>query len=289
MTSLLFCRHLTKILKLAQISVALISLTYTVDGGTGSKDTYTSKGTVNASNLECYHNLFNGGPGCANDDDGSSQTLAHAYGDLSRSSPCCPYSTIEDILNSKKGTSECRYYCSTDRNKQQFAYRFHEYNPDDKSRTYPHLTERIVTASSGECQNYSIRLSPKPTENGNLRYEYYINSDTIEGNMTIPVSLNADDATTYVYRGIHIPQKAALQRCGSRCMTVWAHRSRGHGEDPQIYACPITVENVTNVDIDSQNISDEIAILAATSIALSGRRNSDKHENWNQYQLYTYG
>ena len=262
-----------------------------MDGGTDSKDTYISHGTVNASKLDCYHNLFNGLPGCVRDDDGSSQTLAHAYGDLARSGSCCNYTTIEDVRNSKRGMNVCRYYCRRDRHNQQFAYRFHEYNPDDHSRTYPHFTDRIITASSGECQNYSIRFPLKQAENGNLLYEYYIDNTTIEGSITIPVSLGAEDATTYVYKGVHIPQNAALQQCGPRCMNVWAHRSHGPpgGGDPQIYSCPITVENVINVNFSSQSISNEIARLAATSIALSGRQNNDKPENWNQYQLYTFG
>ena len=194
-------------------------------------------------------------------------------------------------MNSKKGLNECRYYCGKDKYNQQFAYRFHEYNIDDKSRSYPHLTERIVTASSGKCRNYSIQFPLAPAKDGNLLYEYYTNKGTIEGNITIPKSVSATDGTTYVYRGIHIPQNATLQRCGSRCMTVWAHRSSGHNENPQIYACNITVEHVTNVDagVDSQNLSDEMARLAATSIALSGRQNNNKPENWNQYQLYTFG
>ena len=174
-----------------------------------------------------------------------------------------------------------------DRYNQQFAYRFHEYNTDDKSRTYPHLTDRIIRASSGGCRNYSILLPAPDAGNGNLRYEYYIKKATTEGNITIPKTLGAEDATTYVYRGFHIPQEADLQRCGPRCMKVWAHRSSGHGQNPQIYECNITVEDVTNVNVSSQHVSDEMALLAATSIALSGRQNDDK--SWNQYQLYTFG
>ena len=74
-------------------------------------------------------------------------------------------------------------------------------------------------------------------------------------------------------------------------MYVWGHRS-GSGprrNDVEVFQCPITIGTVTNVTHDNQTISDDIARLAATSIALSGRQNADKNKNWTQYQLYTLG
>lgn len=73
-------------------------------------------------------------------------------------------------------------------------------------------------------------------------------------------------------------------------MYVWGHRSGLKSfRDAEIFQCPITIGTVLNATGDNQNISDEIARLAAASIALSGRQNADKNKSWIQYQLYTLG
>ena len=270
---------------LAQISVALISLTYSIDDGTNYNDTFTNQGTVHTSNLTCYVDFFNGNPDCTSDDDGTSLTLAHAYGDLIRSTPCCNYENISDVLASQK---DCSYYCRRDANNQQFAYRFNEYNPNDMSRSYPHFTNRIITASSGKCLNYSQDGDPQGgLPDGQLLFRYY--NDTYKGNITIPAALGYSDSTTYIYRGVKVPRDAEFQRCSPedlRCMNVWAHRARGHNEPRQFYQCPITISNVANATTDIHDLSDDMARLAATSIALTGRKNDDG--TWHQYQLYTF-
>ncbi|KAL2054781.1 hypothetical protein ABVK25_005085 [Lepraria finkii] len=121
---------------------------------------------------------------------------------------CCgAYKYISDIL---KSTHDYGYYCRKNRHQQEFAYRFNEYNPEDKQRVYPRFTQRIITVSSGKCFNYSMVGGPQNERDGNLSYEY--TNGTFSGNFTIPGQIEAFNGTTYVYRGINTPQEAVLKR-----------------------------------------------------------------------------
>ena len=77
--------------------------------------------------------------------------MAHLYGEQMLSYGCGLYSLTADILNSKLNHD---YFCSTATENRAFAYRFKEYNPDDVDHTYPHFTNRIITASAGPCIVY---------------------------------------------------------------------------------------------------------------------------------------
>ena len=207
--------------------------------------------------------------------------LAHAYGDLALATRCCDYTDINGVLTSK---NDCRYYCNRQRNRQQFTYRFNEYNINDTEKAYPRFTQRLITTSSGKCFNYTQDGPPKRRGDGNLLFRFH--NGTFKGSITIPAVSDTWHGTTYVFQGFHAPPIAGLQACGPRCVNVWAHRS---SPDQQIFQCPITVGPVINVDHDNRNqtISDGLAKVAAAAIGLSGRQNDNK--GWNQYQLYTIG
>lgn len=82
--------------KLAQASVAVISLTYSMDGGTNSTGIFMSQGLVNASNLGCYYY----GPNCTNPPlavPETSQSVAHTFGEINSARNGCPYATDDDI------------------------------------------------------------------------------------------------------------------------------------------------------------------------------------------------
>lgn len=223
---------------------------------------------------------FNAWDGCGGDVTG--QALAHAYGEMALSSRCGNYTLTSDILKIKKDYS---YYCNRTPNQQQFAYRFNEYNPEDKQKSYPRFTNRTITASAGKCFVYTMVGEPRTESSGTLLYNY--TNGTFNSSINIPEQTNAFDGTTYIYRGINTPENAVTYACGPRCIWMWAHKSVGHGEPSTFYQCPITVSPVSNVTNDTQNIPDGMARLAAASIALQGRPSNQGH--WNQYQLYTYG
>ena len=217
---------------------------------------------------------------------GTGQTLAHTYGELALATRCCNFTEPEGVLTSQ---NDCRYYCDRRRHQQRFAYRFNEYNQKDTSKAYPHLTNRMITASSGDCFNYTQNGSATGMPGGFLRYKFY--NATFNDSIDIPRQLDTWGGTTYVYRGKKPPPNADGQSCGGpRCMYVWGHRTGLVGRSGrEVFQCPITIGTVTNATNVNQNISDEIARLAAVSIALSGRRNEDNRKGWTQYQLYTIG
>ena len=250
--------------------------------GTDFNGTYTTYGIVNATDLTCYADRFNGQKRCTGDAiDIREQGLAHTYGQLAQSTDCCKYKDISEVLTS---TQNCKYYCNLTPNKQEFAYRFNEYNPDDFTRAYPIFTNRTITASAGRCINYSQPNPPKSDGNGFSFFEYQ--NDTHKGNITIPDAMFALDATTYIFRGFNRPQEADLYKCGPRCLKMWAHKARGHGEAPEFFECPITVSEVHNATNNTQKISNGIAFLAAASLGLQGRPGS--RGEWTQYQFFPF-
>ena len=258
----------------------MISLTYNIVDGKTWNDTYYSPGLANASNLNCYMDSFNAWDRCGGDVTG--QALAHAYGEMALSSSCGNYTLTSDILKSKNDYS---YYCNRTPNQQEFAYRFNEYNPEDKQKSYPRFTNRTITASASTCFNYRMVGEPQAGKGATSLYSF--TNGTFNGSISIPDQSGAFDGTTYIYRGANTPQNAVTYACGPRCIWMWAHKSRGNGEPSTFYQCPITVSLVRNASNDAQNISDGMARLAAASIALQGRPSGKGF--WNQYQLYTYG
>lgn len=271
----------------AQVSVALINLTYSIDAGTNWNGTYTRPGIVNVTDLSCFY----GGGGCPGPDhEDIQQSAAHLLGEFSSGDTCGSYNTTADILNSK---NDYDFFCRRIPGKQEFAYRFSEYNPKDKLRSFPWFTNRVITASSGPCFQYSFVNRTLGLNLAGIRsaWNYTFTNGSYTGNILIPADMESLNGTTYVYRGINIPQEAAAWHYGSRGMWVWAHKSGGVGNT--FYQCPISISQVSNVTNSSQNLSDGMARLAASAIALQGRfvvnpKDPDKRL-YTQYQFYPFG
>ena len=215
----------------------------------------------------------------------TTQALAHAYGEMTLISGCGSYKEIPDVLNSG---NNYEYYCRREQDRQEFAYRFNEYNPNDTQLLYPLFTNRIVTASAGECFHYSqvgeSRIGPEM-----INFEYA--NESFSGNISIPKQSDGSSGTTYIYRGTEVPQNETEYSCGPRCLWMWAHKSQGQGESSTFIQCPITISSVSYTTRDTEILSDDLARLAASSIALQGRwtGNDSDHPSWTQYQFYPFG
>ena len=280
--------------KLVQALVASMSIPVSLAPGNNYNDTYLINGTVHASDLRHYVHFRRAEAPILTPWNEVEQAIAHSYGEMALNSQCCDYTDISQVQSYQQ---VCRYFCKREpKNQQQFAYRFLEYNPDDAQRANPKPTKRVVTASSGPCFNYSARIvgGVVPDDDGDkaaLRFEY--SNETFKDSITIPKQSMGFDSTTYIYRGIKTPQNASEWSCGPRCMWMWAHRSLGVDtpEKEHFYQCPIMIDQVTNMtDPATQEISNDMARLAASAIGLSGRY-TGKPENkvWKQYQYYPYG
>ena len=282
---LLFCVTWILLNLSAQVSVALINLTYSLNDGTDWNGTYTIPGIANMSDLECYRRSRYC-PGNYHQD--ITQTAAHFNGELATGAGCGQYNTTADILNLKK---DYAFFCHETRRPHEYAYRFNEYNPKDEQKTFPHFTNRIITASSGRCIQYSQvgRVLGRDLDGNMAAWNYTFTNGSYTSNIMIPVNMEAWNGTTYIYRGVRIPQDEDGWSCGPRCMWMWAHKSPGAGDHSIFFQCPITVSNVGNVTHPKHDLADGMARVAASSIGLQGRFvNASSHITWTQYQFYPF-
>ena len=268
--------------------------------GTNYNDTYLRSGTVRVPDLSCYwHYIRTDDYLCGFQDPDNAaaqcttQSLAHnfgedGYGALTPLLPCGSYNDTAEILES---TTDYRYYCRRTPNQQEFSYRFKEYNPDDLQNTYPYFTSRIITASSGPCFEYN-QTSAELQDQGILAmWNYGYSNGTASGKITIPTQVEALSGTTYVYRDANLPQIATDYSCGSRCMWIWAHKNPAPGLSdnvPKFYQCPISLSTVSNVTDAAHNVTDDMARLAVSSIAVQGHASIPPY-NWTQWQFYAIG
>ena len=269
---------------LAQATIAMLSLNYSMDRGSGSTGTYTVKGNVSAPRLDCFSRN--------NSCDASlvaPQTTAHSFGAFTQGQSCCTYNSTADIFSANQS---CPYFCSADRS--EFAYRFNEYNPSDTTFTYPHLTNRLITSKVEACYKYDIdwAKSPiidSPDGENDTQFFFYYNS-TYNSKIRIPRSAGGFNSTTYIYDGVKIPQNATLVACGPRCLKIYVLRL-GRPFPANIFECQISVTDVTNTTAPWQEYPNGMARLAIASIALTGRARhfKDVGLTWQQYQLYSWG
>lgn len=269
------------------MAVASISLTYSVDDGTDYQSTFIRDGIVNASYLSCYQRA---GLDCKTSI-ATGHALAHAYGESGSPFACGEYTELAEVL---KSTTYYMYYCRQTPQKQEFAYRFIEYNPADESNSYPHFTNRIITAWSGACLSYNVTgmvKVPEISNDGQGQNMSYGNS-TFNGSINIPGSALGLASTTYIYRDNNPPEENPATACGDRCIMMWASKNPGASPNASttLYQCPINVSPVSNATQDAHQVPASVARIAAASIALQGRwslNNGDR--DYTQYQYYAYG
>ncbi|KAL8672247.1 MAG: hypothetical protein Q9168_003270 [Polycauliona sp. 1 TL-2023] len=271
----------------AQISVALVTLTFDMVDGKSFNDTYTRTGLVNASFLKCYDN----GESYSCPPDATAHSRAHLYGDMMQGTAFGLYKTVDEVVGSK---DEYAYYTLENATFPEFTFRFKEYNPADLDRKYPLFTNRTITASAGECLVYEMNSAhPVKDVDGQgpgTAFTYKTHTTTEE--IITPQASLGGRATTYIFKGPGAPQNTE-DRCGPRCIWLWAYKSKAQVEDQgpwTFYKCPITVSEVRNARNYSQVVPDDVASIAATSIALQGRwSGSAESPNFRQYQFYPDG
>ena len=261
-----------------------------MESGTNSTRIITLYGTVNVPKIDHYYiNSDNGIKETNPGDAVVQQNLAQAYGDAIQGQQSCSYTDDSEI---HRAPQNCYYFNHT--NGQEFAFRYAQYNLADSARAYPYLTDRIVKASAGECFQYDVPGPANVTDSqdGNQdTWVWHFHNSTFNGTISIPRRDAAFDATTYIFNGTNPPPEADFQKCGHRCIWLYAWRSTGEltGRPPSLFQCPITVSDVYNVSDgkDWQVLPDDNAYYAAASIGLTGRFTSDWH--WRQFRLYPWG
>lgn len=276
---------------LAQASVAIIGLNYSMDGGTDSTGITMSRGNVSFPKLDCFY--ANGT--CTTDPDQPpevAQNEAHSYGEANFRERSCQYQTDDDIFDAPQN---CTYFARMDN--QEFAYRYVEYNPTDRGRAFPYLTKRLIKTRTGQCSQYKTKqsyLEASPDGPQSIRVFPYSNGT--DQTIRIAVTDLSFDATTYAFTGTEAPQNASASSvvCGPRCIVLYALRQGGPvtNRPEEVFTCPISVSTVSNSMRSFQDVPDDTARLAAASIALTGRYtnpNGSDEKHWQQYQWYPFG
>ena len=276
------CRAFANVRQVAQMLSALISQQISIQDGNNYNTTYLRKGEVHVSNLTCYSPNFN----C--DNWIREQGLAHAYGEATVGSRCGVYHEVTDVFKSEQ---DYLYYCRREPGKQEFAYRFKEYNPNDVQKSYPHFTNRIITASSGVCIEHAQIDRVRIALGNDTAYSYrYTNPTKGFDNIIIPTSFIGNDGTTYIWRAWERPDQASLWACGDRCLWIWVYTNYETTRvNPKFYECPVTISEVSNSYRSEHDLSNSIAKSAVASIALQGRLHFRPDWDWEQFQFYATG
>lgn len=238
----------------------------------------------------------------------TSDALAHAYGENTfgpESSPlngCGVYSDVASVIDSKR---DFPYYCRRNTTVQEFAFRFNEYNPSDSLGAFPRFTDRVITASSGRCNEYNQTNTDTSQHVGNPRNDsqnyisavnFTYTNGTYDSWILIPTSALGNDGTTYIFRGARRPSVTEWA-FGDRGLWMWVYKNFGTdtatGGDPgqHFYECPISISTVANMHDPRQEFSNATARLAAASIALQGqfKRMDLGMLDWTQWQWYANG
>lgn len=264
-----------------------------VQDGTDWTGTCLRQDQVNPTDLSCYyHHLYDLRKYVCDSSPENVQGIVHAYGEytfgsLSYGQDCEYYNNVKDILHSQH---KPMYFCRRNPGQQEFAYRFLEYNPHDDQRIYPFLTSCVITASAGPCYNYSLSSVEKGSVTGGKwsNYTSFDSDHTFNGSILLSAQVDSFDGTVYTYRGFQTPQNETVWACGQRCIWMWAHKTVLGSEQSTFYQCPVTVNPVqSNQETlqEAHKVTDDIARLAASSIALQGG-NSDSDHGWSQSQFY---
>jgi len=278
------------------MSVALINQVYSLQDGTNWHGTYVEPNRkVNASDLSCYyHHIYDANKTKCDPAPETIHGIAHSYGDyafgsLTEGNGCESYTTVDDVIASRNNP---RYFCRRTTGQHEFAYRFLEYNPKDLQRSYPYLTDRVITASSAQCDQYLVtNIDHGIVQDGIFSNYTYTNDDKTKTEyILMPVAADSFDGTIYIFRGWHVPEKAEIYACGDRCMSMWVFKNQLWGDHNLFFNCNVTVNEVRNAMDDAHKISNGMARIAASTIGLQGGKpNEGKRkmkEGWTQWSFY---
>lgn len=266
------------------MAVALISLTFSVDDGTDYHDTFSLNGIVNASSLTCYKlptldcKVYVA----------TGHALAHAYGEYGSNLEWGTYTELAEVLNSPIDYLYYRRRTPNKHDKREFAYRFNEYNFDDKQKSYPHFTNRTITIWPDACFSYDVTNKVVVSDiNGDGQgVKLSFENKTFNSSINIPKSALGSLSTTYIYRGIKPPEDNHSEAaCGDRCIRIWAYTN-----EKSLATCQVHVSAVSNAMQDEHDVPNDVARIAAASIALRGRYHDNGTDRvYTQFQFYAFG
>ena len=180
-----------------------------------------------------------------------------------------PFERIDTFLElaRKPGASAPDVLFSEDR--RTAYYNFKNYNPDDRRISLPSDRQISTTAN---CSFFEVLSS-----NGQAPKNISVEMDGSVKSIQLP----AEDFGNTIYF------TDFSDDCGSRCAQISVYRPIRDGSDDRgessYFECTTTVSKVANVTQDFEQVSDNVAKLAAASVALDGLKRGGNNI---QYQLY---
>ena len=246
----------------AQAGVAMLGLTYSTNPSLDPSSPVL--GAVNISNMTQYYFADAVSQTSAN------QLMAHTYGQMSFNlnwsiisidqpdlSPVQPLTLV-----ASQGTN----YWMADNYGQ---YVFQQWPAESTTTNGAFYSNRTIIANT-TCYVYDVTQGA----DGDSQQIYYTKNGTMQ---VVDFQMIEPDSTTYYTS----PQDGD---CGPRCANVCAFENSG--STGFYHECNITISNVNNATLPEHEIPDEIAKLAAASIALQGYQAKNVA---NQYQRYPAG
>ena len=269
-------------------------LFFSLERGTDSSSITLAPGNVSVPKLDCYRR--NNETDCPVRRE-TVPALAHAYGEAgAAANGGCRYGSDDDINNAPQS---CDYFRSN--SSSEFAFRYVDLAPNDfERRNFPYLgAGRILKVSVPVCNDFhppGPGTADSVTDGKNDEWVWSFSNDTVkDAPITIPKSQAAFNATTYIWNGTQQPIDETHQKCGPRCVFVYALRNMAQSDgstDTTIFQCQIQVSNVSNVTDPAHRLGDGLARMAAASISQTGRWRvppESKDADWRQFNLFQYG
>lgn len=194
------------------------------------------------------------------------------------------YTSIADVVQSKSNSLFYQRTTQELQDHQQFAYRFNEYNLKDQQGSYPFFTNRTFTAEALDCSKYNqVHNDGKEPST----FSYFSTDGKVNGTIAIPRDFLGNEGTTYIFRGFHIPEEAAIYSCGDRCVKMWAYKNPSVSAPGTFFECSVSISSVTNTDHPMHEIPNNMTKIAAAAIALQGQwKGKKKDPDFEQFTFY---
>ena len=150
--------------------------------------------------------------------------------------------------------------------------------PFQRVQPYPHFNNRVISASSGKCNEHAEINATEPAtirDPNGLNYISAVNftypNGTFNGSIMLPTSASGREGTTYIYRDVYRPRDTKNIEYCDRGLSMWAYRNAGECQtNPSFFECPVFITPVFNAVKPNHNIDNGIAKAVIASIALQG-------------------
>ncbi|TVY47492.1 hypothetical protein LOCC1_G002250 [Lachnellula occidentalis] len=255
---------------LAQAGVAVLSLTYSWDTDYSAVLKSDHPGNISVPNMDHFYP----GPANKNPSEQDEEYTAHAYGGLAWDFK------VDDIVNAPKygdiyNNSAAMFFQDYSKNSLEYTFLNSPATTQGGFDTFSMYSDRTINVTYN-CESHKV------TANGNGTFS---NITVGDGIGEVIVSHAVEESTSFF---TNMPDNGTYllnNQCddNDRCSIVEAFEASA--TNPWYYKCNITVGKTTNDFSNDSWVSDDMAFLAASSIAQIGYTD----ETGQEVQIYPNG